>query len=62
LVGLTVLSGFTAAEAEWVNGRAYGPQGGRAYKSKLSLSADATLAVTGCVFFIRQSQRWMRMR
>jgi len=62
LVGLTVLIGFTAAQSEWVNGRAYDPQSGRTYKSKLSLSADGTLAVTGCVFFICQSQRWMRMR
>jgi uncharacterized protein (DUF2147 family) len=62
LVGLTVLSGFTAAPSAWVDGRAYDPQSGRTYKSKLSLGADGTLAVTGCVFFICQSQRWMRMR
>lgn len=60
LIGLRVLSGFTAATSAWVNGRAYDPKSGRSYKAKLSLNADGTLAVTGCVLFICQSQRWVR--
>jgi uncharacterized protein (DUF2147 family) len=60
LVGLTVLSGFTATASGWVGGRAYDPESGRTYKSKLSLNADGTLAVTGCVLFICQSQSWTR--
>lgn len=62
LVGLKVLSGFTADASAWINGRAYDPQTGRTYKANLSLNPDGTLAVTGCVLFICKSQRWMRMR
>ena len=62
LVGLKVLSGFTAEVSAWVNGRAYDPKTGRTYKANLSLNPDGTLAVSGCVLFICKSQRWMRMR
>lgn len=60
LVGLEVLSGFTLRGSAGVDGRAYDPQSGRSYKSRLSPNADGTLTVTGCVFFICQSQIWRR--
>jgi uncharacterized protein (DUF2147 family) len=62
LVGLKVLSGFTATFSDWVNGRAYDPETGRTYKAKLALNPDGTLAVSGCVLFICKSQRWTRVR
>lgn len=62
LVGLKVLSGFTATFSDWVNGRAYDPETGRTYNAKLALNPDGTLAVKGCVLFICKSQRWLRMR
>lgn len=62
LVGLKVLSGFSATFSSWVNGRAYDPQTGRTYNARLSLNPDGSLTVTGCVLFICKSQRWMRAR
>ena len=57
LVGLAVLSGFSAAGA---GGRAYNPQNGRSYRATLRLNADGTLRVTGCVMVICRSQTWTR--
>ena len=57
LVGLQVLSGFTATGA---NGRGYNPQNGRSYRTTLRLNADGTLRVTGCVTIICRSQTWTR--
>jgi uncharacterized protein (DUF2147 family) len=62
LVGLKVLTRFTAAPSAWTAGRAYDPQTGRTYNARLSLNPDGSLAVTGCVLFICKSQRWMRIR
>ena len=57
LVGLAVLSGFSASGA---GGRAYNPQNGRSYRATLRLNADGTLRVTGCVMVICRSQTWTR--
>jgi uncharacterized protein (DUF2147 family) len=62
LVGLRVLSGFTAAASGWVNGRAYDPKTGRTYNARLSLNPDGSLTLTGCVLFICKTQRWIRIR
>ena len=57
LVGLTVLSGFSAAGT---GGRAYNPKNGRTYRATLTLNRDATLRVTGCVAIICRSETWTR--
>jgi uncharacterized protein (DUF2147 family) len=57
LVGLTVLSGFSASGG---GGRAYNPQNGRSYRASLRLNAGGTLRVTGCVTIICRSQNWTR--
>jgi len=62
LLGLPILSGFTAAGAGFTGGRAYDPQSGRSYTARLSPNADGSLTVTGCVLFICQSKRWTRLR
>jgi uncharacterized protein (DUF2147 family) len=59
LVGLPILTGFTAAGA---GGRAYDPKSGRSYRATLSPNADGSLNVTGCVMFICRTQRWTRTR
>lgn len=62
LLGLPILSGFTAAGAGFTGGQAYDPQSGRSYTARLSPNADGSLTVTGCVLFICRSKRWTRLR
>ena len=57
LVGINVLSGFSASGA---GGRAYNPQNGRSYRTTLRLNPNGTLRVTGCVMVICRSQTWTR--
>ena len=57
LVGLAVLSGFSASGT---GGRAYNPQNGRSYRATLRLNPNGTLRVTGCVMVICRSQIWTR--
>ena len=59
LVGVAVLSGFTA---DGSGGRAYDPKSGRSYRASLRLNGDGTLRVTGCVAFVCRSQTWTRAR
>src|SRR3546814_2307122 len=59
---MTILSGFKAEDGEWKNGRIYDPESGKTYRSRLRLNKDGSLKVSGCVFFICQSQRWTRQR
>lgn len=60
IVGLQILSGFSASGNEWTGGRAYDPKSGRSYSTTLSLNADGSLGVTGCVMFICRTKRWTR--
>jgi uncharacterized protein (DUF2147 family) len=61
LVGIKVLSGFVpAGGGTWVNGHAYDPKTGRSYKASLAPDGKAALTVTGCVWLICKSQRWLR--
>ncbi|HEV2817145.1 MAG TPA: DUF2147 domain-containing protein [Allosphingosinicella sp.] len=62
ILGLPILSGFTASGARWTGGHAYDPKSGRSYRTTLSLNRDGSLAVTGCVTFICQTKRWTRAR
>jgi len=62
LIGLTVLSGFAGSGANWTGGRAYDAKSGRSYRASLTGNGDGSLTVTGCVLFICQSQRWLRVR
>ncbi len=57
LVGVQVLSGFTASGN---GGRGYNPQNGRSYRTTLRLNPDGTLRVTGCVLVVCRSQTWTR--
>lgn len=62
LVGVAVLSGFARNRSGDLEGSAYDPKSGRSYRSYLSLNADGTLRVTGCVLLICRSQTWRRAR
>ena len=60
LVGLRILSGYSAGKTAWEGGHAYDPKTGNSYKSRLRLNADGSLRVTGCVLFVCRSRRWTR--
>jgi len=60
--GLRILSGFSGSGERWTGGRIYDPNSGKSYNSKLSLNADGTLNVSGCIAFICKTQRWTRAR
>jgi uncharacterized protein (DUF2147 family) len=62
LVGLSILSGFSWNGRQWTGGQIYDPKTGRTYRSKLNVAADGSLAVSGCVLFICQSQTWRPAR
>ena len=62
LVGLQILSGFSAGQRAWDHGKAYDPKSGRSYDASLRLNADGSLRVTGCVLIVCQSVRWTRSR
>ena len=60
IIGMPVLTGFAA---DGSGGRAYDPRSGRSYRATMSLNADGSLTVTGClVLFLCQSNRWTRTR
>jgi uncharacterized protein (DUF2147 family) len=61
LVGVAMISGFRRAEpGRWVDGRIYDPDSGKTYKSKMSMTADGKLSVSGCVLVFCQAQIWTR--
>jgi uncharacterized protein (DUF2147 family) len=62
LLGLPVLTGFTREGGEWTGGHAYDANTGKSYKSKLALTPDGKLTVTGCILFLCKSQQWTRVR
>jgi uncharacterized protein (DUF2147 family) len=62
ILGMAILTGFTASGASWTGGRAYDPKSGRSYRATLALNADGSLNVTGCVLLICRSRRWTRVR
>lgn len=60
ITGMPVLTGFKHQGRTWTGGRAYDPQTGNSYRSRLKINSDGSLKVTGCVLFICQSKRWIR--
>ncbi|GMN03484.1 DUF2147 domain-containing protein [Erythrobacter sp. MTPC3] len=61
LLGLPVLSGFTADSDEW-RGRIYDPKTGKSYRSILRRRDTNTLEVKGCIGPFCQTQIWKRAR
>lgn len=61
IVGMPFITDFRAAGPNrWTGGRIYNPGDGKTYASNLSLNANGTLRVRGCVLVICQSQTWTR--
>lgn len=62
ILGMPVLTGFTAAGGEYAGGHAYDPKTGRSYRASLSLNPNGSLNVTGCVMMFCQTRIWTRVR
>jgi len=61
LLGVLIVSGFTReAPGQWADGRIYDPNDGKTYKSKMSIAADGTLKVSGCVMVFCKAQTWTK--
>jgi uncharacterized protein (DUF2147 family) len=60
ILGLTILSGFTASGDRWA-GQIYDPKVGKTYTSYLSIDG-ARLKVKGCVGPLCRTQYWNRAR
>ena len=61
LLGLPVLSEFTADGAKW-RGRIYDPEGGKTYRSVVERTGSNTLKVQGCIGPFCQTQTWTAVR
>lgn len=57
LVGLPILSGFTAEGDKW-RGKIYDPNTGKTYRSIVRQGKDGTLKVEGCIAMFCQEQTW----
>jgi len=63
LKGLTILQGFKGGGAEWTGGEIYNAEDGKTYGATLTLDADDTLKVRGCVIVpLCKTQVWTRSR
>jgi uncharacterized protein (DUF2147 family) len=63
VLGMQFLKGFKpAGDNRWTGGRIYDPQSGKTYDSKMSLTADGSLKVEGCVAVFCQAQVWTPAR
>lgn len=61
LMGLPMIWGFKqAAPGKWTGGRIYDPGAGKTYDSKISVNANGTLKVEGCILMVCQAQTWKR--
>ena len=61
IMGLPMLWGFkSAGPGKWTGGKIYDPESGKTYDSKLSVNANGTLKVEGCVLVVCQAQTWKR--
>ncbi len=60
IIGVRILNGFTRGRTNWTGGTIYNPVNGKSYRSQLTMGADGTLRVAGCVSVICQTQIWRR--
>ena len=61
ILGLPLITGFKAAgPGKWAGGKIYNPQDGKTYASKLELTGDGRLKVSGCVLVLCKTQIWTR--
>jgi len=60
LIGVNLLSEFSAGRDNNYKGKIYNPVNGKTYKSKLKLNETASLKVKGCVGPFCETQLWVR--
>ncbi|MBL8771177.1 MAG: DUF2147 domain-containing protein [Phenylobacterium sp.] len=61
IMGLLMMWGFKpAGPGKWTGGRIYDPNTGKTYDSKLTINANGTLKVEGCILMVCQAQTWRR--
>lgn len=59
IMGLPMMWGFKqAGPGKWTGGKIYDPNSGKTYDSKLSVNANGTLKVEGCILMVCQAQTW----
>ncbi len=62
LLGSNMISGMVKASSKlWKDGEIYNAEDGKTYSSKMNLTDDKTLEVSGCVFFFCKDQIWLRV-
>lgn len=61
ILGLAILTGFRDAGKTW-QGSIYDPRAGKTYKSFLTLLANGTLQVKGCIGPFCKTMPWTRAR
>jgi uncharacterized protein (DUF2147 family) len=61
LLGMNILSGFTAKGDKW-NGTIYDPKAGKTYRSVVYKGTSGNLIVKGCIGPFCQSQTWAPAR
>ena len=59
--GMAILTGFRDAGKNWI-GTIYDPRAGKTYKSYLTLLANGTLQVKGCIGPFCRAMAWTRAR
>ena len=61
IMGMPMIWNFKqAAPGRWTGGKIYDPNTGKTYDSKISVNANGTLKVEGCILVVCQAQTWKR--
>jgi uncharacterized protein (DUF2147 family) len=61
LQGMQMLWGFkSSGPGKWTGGKIYDPNSGKTYDSKVSVNANGTLKIEGCILMVCQGQTWRR--
>ena len=61
ILGLPMVWNFKqVGPGRWTGGKIYDPNTGKTYDSKISVNADGTLKVEGCILVVCQAQTWKR--
>jgi len=61
ILGMALIRNFkTSGPGKWTGGKIYDPESGKTYDSKMSVNANGTLKVEGCILMVCQAQTWKR--
>ncbi|HER26473.1 MAG TPA: DUF2147 domain-containing protein [Rhodospirillales bacterium] len=63
LMGSNMISGMVRASSKlWNDGEIYNAEDGKTYSSKMEMTDDKTLEVSGCILFFCKAQTWVRVK